>query len=247
MSYALRSRTHCSATTPCEICLGAGYTVPVPKKAKKTPEDEERAAKIAEMALACRAEKVAWKAAQKAEKEAKKAAQKAAKKAAKKVAMSPSSYYEGSMTDCEEVYHDSVPVLDVPLRDAPAPAVLVPLRSPTASSAAATASAPQSSALEEGDKGYDTDGLCAVAPGESHATLDAPQSSVLSTDPSEIIPRTHYSLPGSSVVSTRDCHLLELRRGDITWVRFKEDRRTWSSFAEWRAAVGDTTNPIVSA
>lgn len=89
------------------------------------------------------------------------------------------------------------------------------------------------------DADYDTEGLCSVAPGETHATLDAQ----LAAYHDKITLRAFYRLPGSTVVATKD-GLLELRRGDETWVRFKDSRRTWSSFAEWRAAIGDFTNPI---
>ena len=98
------------------------------------------------------------------------------------------------------------------------------------------------------DADYDTEGLCHVAPGETHATLDAQLAAyhagqVGPVDPTKITLRAFYRLPGSTVVATK-AGLLELRRGDETWVRFKESRGTWSSFAEWRAAIGDFTNPI---
>ena len=94
-----------------------------------------------------------------------------------------------------------------------------------------------------GESGEEATGGRAVRPGDEVPAPAAPAA--LSTDPSVIRNQWHYSLPGSSVVSTKAGLLLELRRGDTTWVRFKEDRRTWSSFAEWRAAVGDHVNPIV--
>ena len=304
MMSRARNSSLCSATKPCEICLGAGYKVPVPKKSKKskkaleevpeeTPEDARAAITLIIDAIRkCPAEQKAellqglrrlfprplspvdsensprpgflvdrGPSPDRGEEEETATETENAENAEDS---EDSEEEEEETEDSEESEEETeTPEND---REKIANMLSSTCDAPTASSAAATASAPQSSALlpdgpfEEGDKGYDTDGLCAVAPGESHATLDAeldvyhaqggrpaPPAPVpaLPTDPSTIRNQWHYSLPGSSVVSTKAGLLLELRRGDITWVRFKEDRRTWSSFAEWRAAVGDHVNPIV--
>ena len=223
-----RKNFFCSPTSPCETCVGAGYKVPVPKAPKvpvpKAPKKAKKAKKAKDDELTAVAKMIA-EAVRKCPREQR---EQIIEGLARLQGVKESSSSEDEDSEDEDY-------VDSPRSPSPSPSPSY-FRSDLAS--ALDSALPDGPDLPE-DADYDTEGLCHVAPGETHATLDAQ----LAAYHDKITLRAFYRLPGSTVVATKD-GLLELRRGDETWVRFKESRGTWSSFAEWRAAIGDFTNPI---
>lgn len=217
--------------------MGAGYKVPVPKapKAPKAPKKAPKKAKKSKKAKDDELTAVAKMIAEAVRKCPREQREQIIEGLARLQGVKESSSSEDEDSEDEDY-------VDSPRSPSPSPRYF---RSDLAS--ALDRALPDGPDLPE-DADYDTEGLCHVAPGETHATLDAQLAAyhagqVGPVDPTKITLRAFYRLPGSTVVATK-AGLLELRRGDETWVRFKESRGTWSSFAEWRAAIGDFTNPI---
>lgn len=121
-----------------------------------------------------------------------------------------------------EQLKDASPASYAPVcTSAPAPSVLVPLRS--------SQSAPLSAISEQ-----------------LPATKELPATEQQHQEPQQITQGTKYRLGSlSTTVGLKDGTLLELRRGAHTWPSFKETQKTWGSFKEWREAVGLLTEEMV--